>query len=90
MLPILTNYAGAMDCYETCIATEGICGLYKGFGSLVLQYAAHIALIRTSHFLLTQIGNIMKKPDSKVNPSKDISPPAISNLTAYRRSYLLP
>lgn len=90
VLPVLTNYTGAIDCYETCMATEGVCGLYKGFGALILQYAAHIALIKMSHFLLTQIGSVLRKPEPKVPPPMDVSPPAISNLTTSRRSYLLP
>lgn len=30
VVPILTNYEGAVDCYRTTIATEGVSGLYKG------------------------------------------------------------
>lgn len=30
VVPILTNYEGASDCYRTTIATEGVSGLYKG------------------------------------------------------------
>lgn len=86
VLPILTNYTGAIDCYEHCVSTEGVCGLYKGFGALILQYAAHIALIQMSHFLLTQIGGLLKKPEPKAQPPIDVSPPAISNITSMRRS----
>lgn len=34
VVPILTNYEGAVDCYRTTIATEGVSGLYKGKYSL--------------------------------------------------------
>lgn len=90
VLPILTNYTGAIDCYETCMATEGVCGLYKGFGALILQYGAHVALIKLSHILLTQIGSVMKKSEATTVQPTDVSPPPISNLTTSRRSYLLP
>lgn len=30
VVPILTNYEGASDCYRSTVATEGISGLYKG------------------------------------------------------------
>lgn len=30
VVPILTSYEGAADCYRTTIATEGLSGLYKG------------------------------------------------------------
>lgn len=89
MLPILTNYVGAVDCYNSCLATEGVCGLYKGFGALILQYAVHITLLKMSHFLLSQIGDVFKKsPPEQTNV--DISPPVISNVTSAHTSYLLP
>lgn len=93
MLPILTNYAGAIDCYENCLATEGVFGLYKGFGALIMQYTVHVTLLRMSHFILSEISNVLKKPKPKLQQSQsqiDVSPPAISNLTTSRRSYLLP
>lgn len=33
VVPILTSYEGAADCYRTTIATEGVSGLYKGMNS---------------------------------------------------------
>lgn len=30
VVPILTNYEGATDCYRSTIASEGVSGLYKG------------------------------------------------------------
>lgn len=30
VVPILTNYEGASDCYRSTIAAEGVSGLYKG------------------------------------------------------------
>lgn len=80
---------GALDCYNSCLVSEGVCGLYKGFGALIIQYSIHIALLRMSYFVLNQIGDIFKK-----NPMEhthvDISPPVISNVTSMRNSYLLP
>jgi len=46
VLPIITRYDGAFDCYATVVAEEGFAGLYKGFGALVLQYAMHVALLK--------------------------------------------
>ncbi|XP_050314418.1 mitochondrial outer membrane protein SLC25A46-like [Anthonomus grandis grandis] len=89
VLPILTNYSGALDCYEKCLATEGTAGLYKGFGALILQYVAHIALIKLTHLLLSEFGSLLKKPKPKYQ-LKDNSPPVISNVTNPPKSYLLP
>lgn len=36
VVPILTSYEGAMDCYRTTVAVEGVSGLYKGRGSIHL------------------------------------------------------
>lgn len=80
---------GAVDCYNSCLATEGICGLYKGFGALILQYTVHITLLRMSYFLLNQIGDIFKKAPPE-HTQADISPPVISNVTSAHTSYLLP
>lgn len=30
VVPILTSYEGASDCYRTTVAVEGVSGLYKG------------------------------------------------------------
>ncbi|XP_066155341.1 mitochondrial outer membrane protein SLC25A46-like [Euwallacea fornicatus] len=90
VLPILTNYSGAIDCYEKCMATEGTAGLYKGFGALILQYVGHIALIKLSRFVLSEIGDLIKKPAPKTQIPMNSSPPAISNLTNPSKSYLLP
>ncbi|XP_060516007.1 mitochondrial outer membrane protein SLC25A46 isoform X2 [Cylas formicarius] len=90
VLPILTNYSGPVDCYRKCLAQEGRAGLYKGFGALVLQYTAHIALIRVSHFILNEILKLFKKSDPKIETTVDTSPPALCNITMSPRSYLLP
>ncbi|XP_022915368.1 mitochondrial outer membrane protein SLC25A46 [Onthophagus taurus] len=87
VLPILTNYHGPVDCYESCLAKEGIFGLYKGFGALILQYAAHIAVIRITRFLLTEITAMMHKPSRTAGTH---SPPVISNTNNTGHTYLLP
>jgi len=48
-----------MDCYRTTLDQEGVPGLYKGFGALVLQFAAHIAVIKVVRVLLIEVGNLL-------------------------------
>ncbi|XP_022224172.2 solute carrier family 25 member 46 isoform X3 [Drosophila obscura] len=55
VVPILTNYQGAVDCYRTTIISEGFAGLYKGFGAMILQFAVHIAVIKIAKWIVTQI-----------------------------------
>lgn len=67
VVPILTSYEGAADCYRTTLATEGVCGLYKGFGALLLQFAAHVAVIKITKWVVTQITDVYSnRPPSKV------------------------
>lgn len=89
VLPILTNYHGPIDCYESCIRNEGFWGLYKGFGALILQFTAHIIVVRLTRFVLTEITllfPIPRKPGKKGNNS----PPPITNITNLGQAYLLP
>ena len=67
VVPILTNYQGAVDCFRTTVSTEGFSGLYKGFGAIVLQFAAHIAVIKLTKWVINQITEIISnRPPPKV------------------------
>lgn len=66
VLPVLTNYYGVKDCYESCVAAEGVLGLYKGFGALIIQYTLHILLIRTTKYFATEIGTFFKPAKPKI------------------------
>lgn len=91
VLAVLTNYSGATDCYEQCLASEGVFGLYKGFGALLVQYALHIGLVKFTRFFFTEIGSMISKPKtSPPSAIQDSSPPALANLSTVSKSYLLP
>uniref|UniRef100_A0A182IXA1 Uncharacterized protein n=1 Tax=Anopheles atroparvus TaxID=41427 RepID=A0A182IXA1_ANOAO len=67
VVPILTSYEGVVDCYRQTVATEGVAGLYKGFGAMILQFAAHVAVIKLGKWFITQISELMSsKPPAKV------------------------
>lgn len=70
VVPILTNYNNPTDCFESCLSTEGVFGLYKGFGALMLQYMAHIFLVQITKFLLTEITAIYRGRRSSNLPVK--------------------
>lgn len=83
VVPILTNYQGAIDCYRTTLNSEGVAGLYKGFGAIVLQFAAHIAVIRLTKWIVTQITELMcSRPSSKIAQYYNIDPSNVSNATS--------
>ena len=67
VVPILTNYQGLVDCYQTTIAVEGFSGLYKGFGAMLLQFAAHIAVIKVTQWVVSQICELISnRPTTKI------------------------
>lgn len=66
--PILTNFEGVIDCYNATIREEGICGLYKGFGALILQCLTYTSIIKLSKFIFTQVSVLFCKRDSASNP----------------------
>ncbi|KAE8749764.1 hypothetical protein FOCC_FOCC003504 [Frankliniella occidentalis] len=66
--PILTSYSGIRDCYRTTIQQEGVPGLYKGFGALVLQFAAHVAVIKLAKVMLTELGRLLSGSGGNGSP----------------------
>jgi solute carrier family 25, member 46 len=68
--PLLTGYSSAADCYRTIISTEGPLGLYKGFGSLVLQFAVHFMVLRATKWVLTELGTMLMPKPKPVKPQK--------------------
>lgn len=89
-MAILTNYEGPLDCYESCLANEGPLGLYKGFGALILQYAAHICVVYVTRLLLTELTMRLRSSAPKPKPPLHNSPPVIQNLAGPGDAYLLP
>lgn len=79
VVPILTSYEGAIDCYVSTVSSEGFGGLYKGFGSMILQFAAHVAVIKLSKWIINQISEICSdKAPTKVAEFYNLEPATIS------------
>ncbi|XP_064608694.1 mitochondrial outer membrane protein SLC25A46-like [Liolophura sinensis] len=62
VLPIHTRYEGPLDCFMCIIKDEGLTGLYKGFGALLLQYCIHATILRTVKFLFEQLSQDNNPP----------------------------
>ncbi|XP_013107477.1 mitochondrial outer membrane protein SLC25A46 isoform X1 [Stomoxys calcitrans] len=87
VVPILTNYQGAMDCYRQTVASEGFSGLYKGFGAIILQFAAHIAVIKLTKWIVNQITEVISsRPPQKVVQYYNLDRGLNSNSTTISRS----
>lgn len=54
VLPVITNYDGFTDCYQSILRFEGQFGLYKGLGAIILQYSVHFILFRSLYYLLRE------------------------------------
>ncbi|CAH1796072.1 unnamed protein product, partial [Owenia fusiformis] len=55
VVPIITRYEGMLDCFKCIILDEGLSGLYKGMGALVLQYTMHVMILKVTRFLFEQL-----------------------------------
>merc|ERR1719334_2739964 len=83
VVPILTRYEGVSDCFSTILREEGIKGLFKGFGALLLQYGAYFLVIKFSSKIISQVAQLVSGhspkfpfPDIKgeFSTSKEASP----------------
>lgn len=77
--PILTSYLGSKDCLETVQHEEGMPGLYKGFGALLLQYAAHFVVVKVTKLVLTELTTLFRSSKTKAEAATPISqgPPSV-------------
>lgn len=92
VIPILTSYEGALDCYATTLQQEGRAGLYKGFGALVLQFVAHVAVIKLTKFVLTEITHMLRParrppPTSSSHPDLECVSPLRQGSSRPARGY---
>ena len=55
VIPIITRYEGVLDCFYSIISQEGLMGLYKGFGALVLQYGLHMAIVKLTKMIFERL-----------------------------------
>ncbi|KAG9511210.1 Solute carrier family 25 member 46-B [Fragariocoptes setiger] len=63
VLPIITNYDGLTDCYQSIVKQEGTLGLYKGLGALFLQFGVRYVIIRTAHYIMRRVMYSRNKTD---------------------------
>jgi solute carrier family 25 protein 46 len=91
VIPILTSYEGLRDCYVTIVQQEGVAGLYKGFGALILQFVAHVAVIKLTRLVLTEISNLLrsvrKPPSASSHPDLTCISPSHQGIPNLRSGY---
>lgn len=52
--PVISDHDGFLECYKSIVLEETSVGLFKGFGSLVLQYMVHFAFLKLSRAIIDQ------------------------------------
>lgn len=55
VFPIITRYDGFFDCLRTIEHTEGILGLYKGVGCVLLELVLSFGLLKLGKFAAYRI-----------------------------------
>ncbi|KAA0716502.1 Solute carrier family 25 member 46 [Triplophysa tibetana] len=55
VLPINTQYEGMRDCINAIRREEGTLGFYKGFGSIVVQYSLHAAVLQITKMIYSTL-----------------------------------
>ncbi|ESN96550.1 hypothetical protein HELRODRAFT_185089 [Helobdella robusta] len=82
VVPIMTRYEGVFDCYTTILEEEGMSGLYKGFGALILQYGLHIAILKLTRFIFELLSSGNNDASNKVRhaPSTSFGSQQFSNV----------
>jgi solute carrier family 25 protein 46 len=88
VIPILTSYEGARDCYVTTVQQEGVAGLYKGFGALILQFVAHVAVIKLTKVVLTEISSLLRS--ARKPPPAASSHPELACVSASHQGFSNP
>lgn len=62
VVPILSRYEGVGDCFTTILREEGVRGLFKGLGAMLLQYAVHYVVIKFSSQVISQLVQVFSHP----------------------------
>lgn len=55
VLPINTQYEGMRDCINAIRREEGTMGFYKGFGTIVIQYSLHAAVLQITKMIYSTL-----------------------------------
>lgn len=57
VVPLISNYDSAADCYHSILVKEGSAGLFKGFGALILQYSIQASILQMTNCLVNLLLN---------------------------------
>jgi len=72
VVPIITRYEGFTDCFTSIVSDEGFSGLFKGFGSLMMQYALHFMLLRMAFASIREGLRLVANPNDADYPAEYI------------------
>ena len=72
VVPIITRYEGFTDCFTSIVSDEGFSGLFKGFGSLMMQYALHFMFLRMAFASIREGLRLVANPNDADYPAEYI------------------
>ena len=81
VVPIITRYEGTADCFWSIMTEEGIGGLYKGFGALLLQYTLHAILLKMTKLMFERLSEEASPPIPSMPPTGRSIPPVHVSFT---------
>lgn len=73
VLPVLTNYDGFGEAYQSILKFEGPLGLYKGLGAIILQYSIHFLIFKVMYYTLKEFQN-NNRALSPARPKRPLRP----------------
>ena len=74
--PILSRYEGVADCFNTILMEEGVSGLFKGFGAMLLQYTVHFLIIKFSSKIISQVASVFSSPPTLFSENQSVCTPS--------------
>lgn len=76
VVPVNTQYEGFVDCFRSIIVDEGLQGLYRGFGALVLQYSLYAFILRLVKLMFQHLYEDLDLQQQSHKAGIDLPPPA--------------
>ncbi|CAG5130979.1 unnamed protein product, partial [Candidula unifasciata] len=76
VVPVNTQYEGFVNCFRSIIVEEGLPGLYRGFGALILKYSLYAFILRLVKLMFEHLCEDFDLQQQSHKTCQDSPPPA--------------